>query len=83
MFITHAGLNGVYEAIYEAKPMIMIPLFSDQLANAAILEELGVGTWLKIEKLSKQELLDILDGVLHNKRLEMLQLLYNKWLNRF
>lgn len=34
-FVTHAGINSLYEAAYHAKPIVSIPLISDQPANAA------------------------------------------------
>ncbi len=34
-FVTHAGINSLYEAAYHAKPILSIPLISDQPANAA------------------------------------------------
>ncbi len=66
--MTHAGVHGLMEAIHEAKPTIMMPMFSDQPSNAAILEELGVGIILKIKNLTKEELLDAIHRVLNNNR---------------
>ncbi|KAK6734082.1 hypothetical protein RB195_017699 [Necator americanus] len=34
LFITHAGMNSVLEAIFCGKPMVTIPLFVDQALNA-------------------------------------------------
>ncbi len=34
-FLTHAGINSLYEAAYHGKPIISVPLIVDQPANAA------------------------------------------------
>lgn len=33
-FVTHAGINSVYEAAYHAKPVVAVPLIADQPENA-------------------------------------------------
>lgn len=43
VFVTHAGLNSVSEALWHATPMLMRPLAYDQHAIAAALERMGVG----------------------------------------
>ncbi|MDI5961223.1 glycosyltransferase [Streptomyces sp. SL13] len=43
LFITHAGFNGVREAIAAGVPMVALPLFADQPATAARVEEIGLG----------------------------------------
>ncbi len=42
-FLTHAGFSGVREALSAGVPMVALPLFSDQPANAARVGELGLG----------------------------------------
>ncbi len=34
-FLTHAGINSLYEAAYHGKPIVSVPLIVDQPANAA------------------------------------------------
>lgn len=34
VFVTHAGINSVYEAAYHAKPVVAVPLIADQPENA-------------------------------------------------
>ncbi|MFC5137354.1 macrolide family glycosyltransferase [Actinomycetospora rhizophila] len=41
-FVTHAGMGGCSEGLYQGVPMITIPQGVDQFGNAALLEALGV-----------------------------------------
>jgi hypothetical protein len=43
LFLTHAGANGIREALTAGVPMISVPLFADQPVNAARVAELGLG----------------------------------------
>ncbi|MBE8518504.1 glycosyltransferase family 1 protein [Amycolatopsis sp. H6(2020)] len=43
VFVTHAGFSSVREALSAGVPMVAVPLFADQPANAGRLHELGVG----------------------------------------
>lgn len=56
--ISHCGMNSVHELIYNAKPVIATPLFSDQKANAVILEKLGVAVPLDINSATKEMVLN-------------------------
>jgi UDP:flavonoid glycosyltransferase YjiC (YdhE family) len=47
LFLTHAGFGGVREALSAGVPMVALPLFADQPANAKRLAELGVGVVLR------------------------------------
>ncbi|WP_181784518.1 macrolide family glycosyltransferase [Pseudonocardia pini] len=42
-FVTHAGMGGCAEGLYQGVPMITVPQAVDQFGNAATLEALGVG----------------------------------------
>ncbi|KAI1711658.1 UDP-glucoronosyl and UDP-glucosyl transferase domain-containing protein [Ditylenchus destructor] len=50
-FITHCGLNGLNEAASEGVPMIGIPLFGDQLFNAATINHKKIGVYVDITDL--------------------------------
>jgi UDP:flavonoid glycosyltransferase YjiC (YdhE family) len=43
VFLTHAGFSGVREALTAGVPMVTVPLFADQPANAGRVHELGLG----------------------------------------
>ncbi|MFC3456291.1 glycosyltransferase [Amycolatopsis speibonae] len=43
LFVTHGGYNSVREAIRAGVPMVVAPLFGDQLDNARKVAELGLG----------------------------------------
>lgn len=43
VFVTHGGMNGVAEATFARKPVLCMPLFSDQPDNCARLEARGAG----------------------------------------
>lgn len=42
-FITHSGSHGIYEGICNGVPMVMMPLFGDQMDNAKRMETRGAG----------------------------------------
>lgn len=67
-FITHGGISGLFEAIDAGVPLILIPLFGDQISNAALFHELEVGIHLDIKTLTKEILLSTINEVLHNKK---------------
>ncbi|VDL86133.1 unnamed protein product [Nippostrongylus brasiliensis] len=49
LFITHAGMNSALEATFYGKPLVAVPLFSDQILNAKSLEKNHI-----LEKLKRQ-----------------------------
>ena len=64
-FLTHAGYSGVREALDHGVPMAALPLFADQPANAARVEELGVGVQLDAAGLTPGKLTAALKQVLN------------------
>ncbi|KAJ8257263.1 hypothetical protein GJAV_G00183710 [Gymnothorax javanicus] len=65
LFVTHAGTNGLYEAIYHGVPVLGLPLIFDQMDNMVRVEARGVGLALDVLSLEvdslTQALRDILD----------------------
>ncbi|MDQ2883920.1 MAG: hypothetical protein M3Y48_22895 [Actinomycetota bacterium] len=47
LFVTHAGFGGVREALTAGVPMMALPLYAEQPANARRIVELGVGIALE------------------------------------
>lgn len=62
-FISHCGQGGVNEAIHTGTPVIAVPLFSDQLMNAVLLEKLKVAVQLDMRSLSKQHVLNAINTI--------------------
>ncbi|MHA6796400.1 macrolide family glycosyltransferase [Pseudonocardia bannensis] len=55
-FITHAGMGGCSEGLYQGVPMVAVPQAVDQFTNAAMLEELGVGVHVPMDQATPQAL---------------------------
>jgi UDP:flavonoid glycosyltransferase YjiC (YdhE family) len=47
LFITHGGLDSIYEAVESGTPMLVIPHIGDQPRNAALVKEHGVGDYIE------------------------------------
>uniref|UniRef100_A0A8B9S2H0 glucuronosyltransferase n=1 Tax=Apteryx owenii TaxID=8824 RepID=A0A8B9S2H0_APTOW len=66
-FITHGGSHGVYEAICNAVPMVLMPLFGDQMDNAKRIETRGAGLTLNILEMTSKDISDALHAVINDK----------------
>ncbi|XP_063789315.1 UDP-glucuronosyltransferase 1A1-like isoform X3 [Pseudophryne corroboree] len=64
-FITHAGSHGIYEGICNAVPMVMLPLFGDQMDNAKRMESRGAGITLNVLDMTPEDLSNALDSVIN------------------
>jgi len=69
LVITHGGNNTVTEAFHHGKPMIVLPLFWDQVDNAQRVEETGFGRRLATYGFRDQELTDAIDELLADEPL--------------
>ncbi|XP_045431790.1 UDP-glucuronosyltransferase 1A9-like isoform X4 [Pipistrellus kuhlii] len=66
-FITHSGSHGIYEGICNAVPMVMLPLFGDQMDNAKRMESRGAGVSLNVLEMTSADLENALKTVINDK----------------
>ena len=69
LVITHGGNNTVTEAFHHGKPMIVLPLFWDQVDNAQRVDETGFGRRLSTYGFRDEELTDAIDELLADRAL--------------
>ncbi len=69
LVITHGGNNTVTEALHHGKPMIVLPLFWDQVDNAQRIDEIGLGRRLSTYGFRDEELTDAIDELLADEPL--------------
>jgi MGT family glycosyltransferase len=69
LVITHGGNNTVVESFHHGKPMIVLPLFWDQVDNAQRVHETGFGRRLATYDFEDGELLGAVDELLADGRL--------------
>ena len=69
LVITHGGNNTVVESFHHGKPMVVLPLFWDQVDNAQRVDETGFGRRLATYDFEDGELVDAIDGLLANQAL--------------
>ncbi|XP_064925287.1 UDP-glucuronosyltransferase 1A1 isoform X1 [Columba livia] len=67
-FITHGGSHGIYEGICNAVPMVLMPLFGDQMDNAKQIESRGAGLTLNILEMTSQDISTALKAVINDKK---------------
>ncbi|XP_069869013.1 UDP-glucuronosyltransferase 1A7-like isoform X5 [Dipodomys merriami] len=66
-FITHSGSHGIYEGICNGVPMVMMPLFGDQMDNAKRMETRGAGVTLNVLEMTSDDLANALKAVINDK----------------
>lgn len=69
LVITHGGNNTTTETFAVGKPMVVMPLFSDQHDNAQRLHETGLGVRVKPYSFEDNELVEAIDRLLYDQRL--------------
>lgn len=69
LVITHGGTNTFTETLYFGKPMIVMPLFSDQYDNAQRIQETGYGLRYDPYTCTEEELLGGIESLLNDKTL--------------
>uniref|UniRef100_U3KM06 UDP-glucuronosyltransferase n=1 Tax=Oryctolagus cuniculus TaxID=9986 RepID=U3KM06_RABIT len=65
-FITHGGMNGIYEAIYHGVPMVGVPLVNDQHDNIAHMKAKGVAVEVNLHTMTSADLLSALRTVIND-----------------
>jgi UDP:flavonoid glycosyltransferase YjiC (YdhE family) len=70
LVITHGGNNTVTEAFHHGKPMVVLPLFWDQVDNAQRVDELGFGVRLPAYDFEDDELTGAVDRLLGDATLK-------------
>ncbi|XP_068158071.1 UDP-glycosyltransferase UGT4-like [Drosophila tropicalis] len=66
LFITHGGLLSIIETAYYGVPVLSLPLYYDQFANAQRMDLAGVGQTLKLNSISIETLNESIYEILHN-----------------
>ncbi len=70
LVITHGGNNTVVESLHHGKPMVVLPLFWDQVDNAQRVDETGFGKRLATYDIEDGELATAIDGLLADEALK-------------
>ncbi|KAJ8720260.1 hypothetical protein PYW07_012303 [Mythimna separata] len=81
-FITHSGMLSTSEAVYCGVPIVGIPLFGDQFANAQSAVESGIGVTVDMFTLNQRELKDALNIILQEKYQKKAKELSRLWKDR-
>nr|AHX56949.1 UDP-glycosyltransferase 211F1 [Strigamia maritima] len=68
LFITHGGMLSLQESVYNAVPVVAVPLFAEQPGNVARIEEIGIGVKLLPQNISETSLYEAVTKVLDDKR---------------
>ncbi len=66
LFITHCGLNGLFEALYHGVPLLGVPLFNDQPYNAKHITHHAFGKVVDLMTLNSDTLTEIIHDVVNN-----------------
>ncbi|XP_071500861.1 UDP-glucuronosyltransferase 2C1-like isoform X2 [Diadema antillarum] len=66
LFMYQGGNNGLYEALYHGVPIVVLPVFSDQLSVAARVTEKGMGVSLSIHSITAENLEAAINTVTQN-----------------
>ncbi|EDO39233.1 predicted protein, partial [Nematostella vectensis] len=68
VFVSHLGLNSLYESGYHGIPVVGVPIYGDQPDNAVLMEEKGLGLAVDIHTVTADELYRTIRRVIDEKR---------------
>lgn len=64
--MTQGGQQSVEEAINRMVPMLILPVYGDQFANALRVERLGIGLQLPLSKLESSLFVGSIEEIINN-----------------
>ena len=67
-FVSHVGHNSLYEAAYHGVPVVAVPLFGDQPANAKKVERRGFGVAVDYRNTDARKVFETIDKVVTEPR---------------
>lgn len=67
-FLSHGGLNGIFEAMYHGVPVVGIPLFGDHYDTMTRIQAKGMGILLEWKRMTEANLYKALSDVIYNHR---------------
>nr|XP_023030313.1 UDP-glucuronosyltransferase 2B7-like [Leptinotarsa decemlineata] len=68
VFITHAGIGSIMEAVRYGVPILTLPVFADQNSNAVYAEHLGYAINIPFKNIDEKKLLRALNDLLNNSK---------------
>lgn len=66
LFISHGGLLGTTEAVYEGVPILSIPIFGDQMTNVKAVADKGAAEIMVYGDLNEAEIFEKITSMLSN-----------------
>uniref|UniRef100_A0AAZ3Q5F1 Glucuronosyltransferase n=1 Tax=Oncorhynchus tshawytscha TaxID=74940 RepID=A0AAZ3Q5F1_ONCTS len=67
-FLSHGGLNSIYEAMYHGVPVVGLPLFGDHYDTMTRVEAKGMGIMVHWKSMTEEELYQALATVINNNK---------------
>lgn len=67
-FLSHGGLNSIFETMYHGVPVVGIPLFGDHYDTMTRVQAKGMGILLEWKTVTEKELYEALVKVINNPR---------------
>ncbi|XP_036362980.1 UDP-glucuronosyltransferase 1A1-like isoform X3 [Octopus sinensis] len=68
LFITHCGINGLFEALYHGVPILGLPVFADQFQNGLQMHVKEYGISMDIYNYNKDELVSNINELIENSK---------------